>query len=79
MPGNATEVAIPAPAPNVLLSKLVKSAKKLDFWEEPLLGATIPLDWASTVPEPIRKGLVELYKVIVFYDFTIVPAPTKIN
>jgi hypothetical protein len=31
------------------------------------------------VPEPIRKGLVELYKVIVFYDFTIVPAPTKIN
>jgi hypothetical protein len=31
------------------------------------------------VPEPIRKGLVELYKVIVFYDFAIVPAPTKIN
>jgi hypothetical protein len=29
-----------------------------------LLGALILLDWASTVPEPIRKGLVELSKVI---------------
>ena len=79
MPGNATEVAKPAPAPNVLLSKLVKSAKKLDFWVEPLLGATIPLDWASTVPEPIRKGLIELSKMVFFYDFAIVPALTQIN
>ena len=63
-PGSATEVAIPAPLPSVLLSKLVKSDKKLDCWEGLLLGAIIPLDWASTVPEPIRKGLVELSNVI---------------
>ena len=78
-PGNATEVAIPAPAPNVLLSKLVKSAKKLDFWEAPLLGAIAPVDWASTVPEPIRKGLIELSKMVFFYDFAIVPALSGIN
>ena len=59
------EVARPAPAPNVLLSKLVKSAKKLDFWEEPLLDAPTPLDCASTVPEPTRKGLIEVSKVFV--------------
>jgi hypothetical protein len=27
------------------------------------LGAIPPLDWASTVPEPIRKGFIELFKV----------------
>jgi hypothetical protein len=45
----------------------------------PLVGATIPLDWASTVPEPIRKGLIELSKMVFFYDFAIVPALTEIN
>jgi hypothetical protein len=73
------EVAIPAPAPRVLLSKLVKSEKKLDFWEAPLMDATPPPDWASTVPEPMRKGLIELFKMVFFYDFTIVPALIKIN